>query len=145
MKNEHLAEIEIQEYILSSSPTIGSAFEHLQVCPKCRSKAEIYRQLILGIQAQDSPAFDFDLSASVMSKITEKKTNTSYFPLIWIFVSIAIGAILASSYFFGQFFSVKLTDISSMLVVTTATILLLFQGLELIRNYKNQMKALDLN
>lgn len=144
MKSKHLPDDNIQAYVLSKSADT-SIVDHLQECDACRAKVEIYQRVILGIEKQSHAEFDFDLSALVLDKIKEK--DAAYSKALWLVAILGTGIVLVTTFFlFGKHIANLLPSASKMasyLVITTAVVFLVFQGIEIVRKYKRQMNAVN--
>ena len=143
MKTQHLSDENIQEYVLSKSHEI-SVIDHLHRCDVCKAKVEVYQNIITGIKEQSHAEFDFNLSELVMTRIEQK--DSTYSKIFWLFATLGIGVIVITVLFFGKHITnlfVGIPKMASYLVVTTAVVLLLFQGMEIVRRYKRQMEAVN--
>jgi hypothetical protein len=144
MKTQHLSDENIQEYILSKSHEM-SVIEHLHGCDVCKAKVEVYQNIITGIKELAPAEFDFNLSELVMVKIEQKDFN--YSNVFWLLVILGIGVMVITVLFFGRHMANLFSGVSEMasyLVVTTAVVLLLFQGVEIVRKYKRQIDSVNL-
>jgi hypothetical protein len=145
MKINHLSDSDIQEYVLGEPQEI-SIGQHIHVCDDCKAKVEVYRQMIVGIQEQPSAEFDFNLSESVISRIVESNSFYSYTRLFWLVAMIGITAIVITGYLFWKYIVNLFPGVSDMpmyFMVTTAAMLFLFLGIDMVRKYKGQMDALN--
>ena len=143
MKTQHLSDENIQEYILSKSNQM-SVSDHLHGCDVCKAKVEVYQNIITGIKEQSHAEFDFNLSEFVMIKIEQK--GSAYSNVFWLFVTLGIGVMVITVFFLGKHITNLFSGVSEMasyLVVTTAVVLLLFQGMEIVRKYKRQIDAVN--
>lgn len=149
MITEHISDDDIQQYVLDNVNCHNDIIEHLSICPDCKTKAATYRLLILTIEQQAKPTFEFNLTDLVLSKIGYQEPayskNNSF---VWFIVSIGIFSIGIAGYLFGQYLISLFVSISSMtlyLVFTTGITLFLFQVIEIFRNHKRQMGKLNLH
>ena len=143
MKTQHLSDENIQEYALGKSHE-KSVTDHLHGCAVCKTKIEVYQNIITGIKEQSPAEFDFNLSELVTIKIEQK--GSAYSNVFWLFVLSGIGVMVITVFFFGKHIANLFSGVSEMasyLVVTTAVVLLLFQGMEIVRKYKRQMAAIN--
>ena len=148
MISMHVSDLDIQRYIFDKANCTDHIIEHMDLCPGCKAKADTYRFLFSEINLQTKPAFDFDLPGVVLQRIAHQKpafaTNS---PLVWLLAAISIGSIIVTNYLFGKYLVSMFAGISSMtmfLLITTATMLLIFYGSEMFRKYKRLMETLDL-
>ena len=68
MTNIHPDENEIQNYILNASSNV-EIVGHMLHCKSCSLKADQYRQLFEGIHHQESPAFEFNVTALILDQL----------------------------------------------------------------------------
>ena len=145
MKSKHLSDTDIQEYILHQSDHEMDVIEHLQECRRCKAKTEMYRQLFFAIKAQPNPEFNFDLSRTVLSKITPSKFSLTFF-LVYLFAGAGFTCIGFVFYLFREYVAVLFSGFSaillSLMLAATLTILI-FQSIDLIRKYDHKMDELN--
>jgi hypothetical protein len=146
MKNGHINDNEIQEYVLNKANGTLNIVEHMNSCQSCRDKAEAYRLLFAEIETQKKPEFDFDLTALVLSGIAHKEpANTGTDSVIWIIILTGLASIGITGYLFGRYLVSVFAGISGItiwLVLTAAFVLALLQASEMYRKYRKQMEAL---
>ena len=145
MRNKHLSDTDIQEYILCESDHEMYVIEHLQECRRCKAKTEMYRQLFFAIKAQPKPEFDFDLSGAVLSKITPSKFSLTFF-LVFLLAGVGFTCIGFVFYLFREYVAVLFSGFSTMLLslMLAATLaILIFQSIDLIRKYDHKMDELN--
>lgn len=146
MKGQHFTDREIQEYAFEGSAYEPAVIEHLQSCVMCSMKVENYKKIFHGIMEQSTVGFDFDLSTLVTSQIAKTqviKSHAGLFRLISIIVAIAAGLLV---YLYGAYVSTLFSSISGMglyLVITTASILLIFLGIDVYQKYERKLNMLD--
>lgn len=145
----HLSENDIQQYVSDSQLCKPSLIEHIESCDACKEKEEAYRILFLGIEQQAKPAFNFDLSALVLSQLEPSKPKFSGdIFAVYLFAGIGIVAVLLSGILFSKYFSDLFTGTSTLFLYLFAAITLvtlLFQGVEIFRRYQKQMNALNIS
>ncbi len=103
MKNKHLDDTEIQEYVLQKANCDINIIEHIQHCASCKIHAEQYRLLFDGIKEQEKPGFDFNLAELVMEQLPEPRQKVSgehSFSYLMVFLAIFFASIVF--YFFGN-------------------------------------------
>ncbi|HET6544253.1 MAG TPA: hypothetical protein VFG46_27400 [Chryseolinea sp.] len=145
MKSKHLSETDIQEYILGESDREMYVIEHLKECRRCKAKTEMYRQLFLSIKAQPKPEFDFDLSGTVLPKITPAKFSLDFF-LVYLLAGAGFTCIAFVFYLFRDYVAFLFSGFSAMLLalMLAATLaILIFQSIDLIRKYDHKMDELN--
>ncbi len=147
MKNKHLSDAAIQQYILQKTNSDPDVIEHIESCANCKTRAEQYSILFEGIKQQERPVFEFNLADLVMDKLPTPQHKLSYeklFSYFIIFISIFVAVVIL--YFFGSNLLNLFSEIKPVLiglVITTVTSLLLFLCIDMNRKYQAQMKALD--
>jgi len=147
MKINHLSDSDIQKYVLGELQE-NSLSEHIHSCDDCKVKAELYQQMIVGIREQPVAEFDFNLSKSVISRIAEQNSFYSYTHLFWIVAMIGVVAIVITGYLFWKYIinlSPWAYDMPMYFMVTIATMIFLFLGIDIVRKYKRQLDAMNFN
>lgn len=146
MKDTHLSESEIQEAVLSRSNSQTDTLAHLETCSHCRTKAEQYRLLFMGIEAQAKPEFDFKLSELVFASMSTTKptfqwTNAVVYSLsaLGLFF-IVLALILFKENAIVIFEGFKLMTLYLLLV--SALIIAGFLALEIYKKYIRKIQAL---
>lgn len=147
MKNKHISEIEIQEYLYEELNSRTEITEHIQQCEICRMKVEEYKQIFELVKEQEIPAFDFNLADAVMNRLPRKKAELTFGKYIVAFILLittpSVGIIIC---LFNTSLSDLLTGITPIifyLIAITMSALLLFQCFDTYRRYKNKMNALN--
>jgi hypothetical protein len=147
--SEHIIDSDIQQYVLDSANCDLKVIEHMNICQNCRKKADVYQLLFSEIKRQAKPAFDFDLTELVLSNVMRKEPDVSQTStLIWLVTLIGISSVVIIGYLFGSHIVRLFEGVSSMatyLVVTSAMLLILLQGIDMFRKHKRQMAMLDFN
>ena len=85
MTNEHLSDEVLQCYALEEE-IAGSVLAHIGACPLCMARAEQYRALIKGLQAQPKAAFEFDTAALVPAALKAQRR----FPWFGLLIAAAM-------------------------------------------------------
>ncbi len=142
MKNKHINEIEIQQYVLAKDDCDIVIVEHINHCQKCKAEAEIYELLFAAIKKEQNPVFKFDIANLVMQRLPEKQNFSfdKYLIALLSTVSIAILSILI--YLTNKYFPTVFNGISSiqfLLIMVTVLLISIFIYIDMNRNYKNQM------
>jgi hypothetical protein len=155
MIDKHLADADIQQFILDKSNCSLDVVAHIHQCVLCQTKAETYKLLFSEIKEQPKPVFDFDLSAAVLKQVTTEKSKLSLNSLPgYLVIFSALAAIGIPSYLYKakivHFFKTYILGITSgisslviYLVIITFLIFLIFQSIEMYKKY--QRKIEDLN
>jgi|SRR5579871_468427 len=155
MINNHPADPDIQQYVTDQAACDAVIIAHIHSCEYCMAKAENYRLLFSEIEKQPKPAFDFDLSESVIQKlpVPGQVQAKNYFPA-YILACCILASISIAGYLYkaqlNSFFKKYFLHISSGLsktvlymLLSAALLILIFQSIEMIKKY--QRKIDDLN
>lgn len=147
MTSKHVTDFDIQKFVFDEVNCPLNVIDHMRVCENCRAKAETYKVLFSEIKHQAKPAFNFDLTEVVLSNIVRTEAvGSQTSALTRLFTIIGLSSVVTMIYLFGKYISRVFAGVSSMamyLVVTTSVLLLLFQGIEMLRKYRKQMALLD--
>jgi hypothetical protein len=156
MIDKHLSEAEIQDYALDESSCAPEVISHVRTCHGCQARAAAYKMLFSGITQQPRPAFDFDLSAAVLSKITTKKTSpatrglTGFGIIFSIIAGLGVGGwlyrIKIASLYKTYILSI-ISGVSKMVIyfmVITVCCFLIFQLAEMYKKYQRKMEGLNI-
>ena len=148
MKNNHVSDYDIQQFVLADAICDHSITQHVRTCQDCSRRAATYRLIFATLEKQARPTFECDLTGIVLSKIeaTEKVHISSnwlnYFIIAIIAVPIAI-----TSYMFGEGLPNMLSGLSTIslfLLFATAATLLAFQIDDMIKEHKKHMSDLEI-
>ena len=155
MIDKHLADADIQEFVLNKSNCSLDVVAHIHKCVQCQAQAETYKHLCSEHKEHPKTAFDFDLSAAVLKQVTTEESKFSlnslpgYFIILSAFAAIGIPSYLYKlkiAKFFKTYILGIASGISSLviyLVIITFFIFLIFQSVEMYKKY--QRKIDDLN
>jgi hypothetical protein len=147
MKNKHLKDAEIQQYVLQKTNCDIDIIEHVQLCTNCKIKAEQYNLLVEGIKQQEKPVFDFNLAGLVVAQIAKSEHKVSneksffYFIIFISSISVCIVFYLFGNNLLNLFQG--FAPISIGLIIITVASLLVFLCIDMYRKYQTQMKALN--
>ena len=149
MTNDHLSEIEIQQFVLDKPGCGSNIIDHMHVCDNCNAKAEAYQLLFSAILQQPTPAFDFDLQGLILSQIAEPNPKPAPVrTLVFLLILTVASSIAVAGWLFGDYFLNMFRGITSIVIYLTLTVavtFLLFQGIEMYKKYQKQMDALNFN
>jgi hypothetical protein len=148
MKNEHISENTLQDFVLNLINLNKQEESHLQNCEVCQENRAIFQQLFSEIPQIEIPKLSKDFANSVLDKIafpeaTSKKEK--------YFVPLIIGFISFSFFIFMLLFKQEILSIfktSSFISITTAavsTILISILSFEIYSNYKEKIEILSIN
>src|SRR5580704_9633567 len=101
MIDKHLADSDIQQFVLDKANCSLDVVAHIHQCVQCQAKAETYKLLFSEIKEQSKPSFDFDLSAAVLKQVTIEKPKFSLNSLPgYLVIFSALAAIGIPSYLY---------------------------------------------
>ena len=150
----HLSDTDLQQYVLDKTVCPPSVIQHMEVCENCRAAAAGYQWLVGEISRQPAPAFDFDLSEVVLSRLQEKGGEARY-PLygrrrsIWpVLLPVGLAVIVGCAVGFRGYLAQVFFGIFPLfiyLIFVTAIPFLLLLGVDLYKRYKRQLKIMDFN
>ncbi|HTE23195.1 hypothetical protein [Flavitalea sp.] len=169
MKNGHLTDEMIQEFIWSSENPDLSARAHMLTCEHCKTRAENYQLLFTEIEQLSKPAFNFDLSKLVLNQVMEQnpvaslnadpllatipaieKLNGPRRKNIWpgiIITLMTIGLIGTPVYLFLDSIQDIISEVSTMvtyLIIMTVVLIAAFLVFDEYRKYNHQINSLDI-
>jgi len=148
MNTTHLTEEEIQQYVLDNAGSETRIINHIRECKACASLVVAYTSLFKAISEQPAPSFDFDIAESVMSKLPAPKEATAT-GKAFLYGVITIAVIFISTLWFafheylGSLF-INITPLFTYLIITAFATLTILLGIDLYRNYKTKLNALDI-
>lgn len=142
MKNEHINELELQQYVLRKDDCDINIIEHINQCQKCKSEVELYESLFSAIKKEPNPVFEFDIANLVMQQLTVKQNFSfdKYFIALLSGISVVIFSLLI--YFTNKYFPTIFNGISTIqfsLILVTIILISIFIFTDMIKNYKNKM------
>ena len=144
--SSHPSEAELQQFALDQSKNATNIDAHIKLCDECKKTIAHYQLLFSGIAMEEKPVFDFNLSALVLEKIQAPKTAPSMDSLIF-YIGFAVICLLSMCcYWYWEFISGLLIGFGSLfmyLLEGTAFIILVFQALDLYKNYQHKIRRLD--
>jgi hypothetical protein len=142
MKNKHLNEMEIQQYVLRKSDCDIIITEHINHCQKCKAEVEVYELLFAEIKKEPNPVFDFDIANLVIRQLTTKQDFSFDKYLIALLSGISITILSILIYLTNQYLPTVFNGISSIqfsLIIVTILPLSIFIFIDMNKNYKDQM------
>ncbi len=146
MNSGHPSEKEIQDYAISKLPALT---DHIESCTRCKIAVETYLLLFSEIKTQPDPAFDFDLSSLVLSKLPRTGRGLSAenfiagFLVIFACCCISIPIVLFRHNILNMFSSIPPPFMYAILGSTS--IILSIQIGFMFKKYQNQMHFLNFN
>ena len=145
--NSHPSEAELQQFALERSKSKIKVAEHISSCEQCNATVEIYQQLVLSIEQQEKPSFDFNLAELVLAQIPSPKKSYLSDNIIFYTIALVVTGLLGIiCYWFSEFFAGLLLSFGSLfmyLLTATAMVILIFHGFDIYRRYQHKIKVLD--
>ena len=147
MKYLHLTDDQIQQYVLEKANCNNEIIEHVVTCTYCKERAEEYNLLFRGIQQQEKPVFDFDVTDLVLQQLPKSQTqpfSEKWISLLIIFMSILFCCVIG--YLFGKNLVILFGGISPVfmgLIITTVISIFVFLYIDMNKSYHAKMKALN--
>ncbi|MEO5643695.1 MAG: hypothetical protein ABIQ40_06645 [Bacteroidia bacterium] len=142
MKNKHVNEMEIQQYVLCKDDCDVIIIEHINHCQKCKVEVEIYELLFVAIKKEPNPVFEFDIANLVMQQLPEKQEFSVDKYLIALLSSISTILMSILIYLTNTYFPTVFNGISSIqlsLIMVTILLISIFIYIDMNKNYKNKM------
>jgi len=143
MMSAHLAERALQEAAESASLLPASQAAHLHGCRVCQNRVATYQHLFMAAAQLPPPAFDFDLTASILAQLPRPRPA---FP--WVLsgvVALVLGVVVAFVALFGSMLVPAFQSLSTGLgagLMVVAGLLVTGQCLELLARHRRQMRLL---
>ena len=142
MKNKHIKEIEIQQFVLGKDDCDISIIEHINHCQKCKAEVDIYELLFAAIKNEPNPVFEFDIANLVMQQLHEKQNFSFDKYLITLLSGVSITFLLILIYLINKYFPSLFNGISSIqfsLIFVTILLNSIYIYIDMNKNYKDQM------
>jgi hypothetical protein len=148
MVTKHLTDEEIQLFAFNKTSFEPRIAEHIDSCPGCNAKVRAYQLLLSGLGQQSQPVFNFDLSATVLEKLPPQNPRTSHDRLLtWIIIFICAALLGTVFYLFRGFLNSMfkgIAGISVYLIVVSAITVIIVLFIEMQKDFKKEMRVLDL-
>ncbi len=148
MTNGHPKDKEIQEYVLDKHACPPSLIAHIESCPFCREEVKGYQLLFTEIKKEPAARFDFDVSGLVLPllPVAEPLVTADRFiaGFLVVFIGCCIGIPLI---LFNKNIIHMFSGISPVFIYITlgcASLILILKTLDMYKNYRNQMRRLNL-
>jgi hypothetical protein len=147
MKNEHITDNEIQQFLFPDSIIDQRIREHVESCNECKSRVDQFKLIFVSVSELKKPQFDFNLTDTIMEVIQGSKHKYSIGRILIAFsfaVIVSISGILA---YFLKIDIVELVSgiapISVYLILTALISILLFHCFDINRQYKKHMDLVN--
>jgi hypothetical protein len=148
MIDNHLTELEIQEYAFDKENANTSASDHIKSCNSCKAKVATYMLIFSEVKNIPKPVFDYDLQGLVLSGISKPKSRFPFSIVNGYFIAIVTAAILGMiAMLLQSFLGNMFTDIPSSfyyIIVASAILITVFQSIEMYNRFQNKMNRLNL-
>jgi hypothetical protein len=148
MVTKHLTDDEAQQYVADKLLCEKRIADHIHLCTECRMKVEVYKLVITGIKQQPQPAFDFDVSASVLKQLPLPQPNTTNDKsFTWILIFISIGFLASAAYYFRNYMANMFEGVATILIYLIAISAITVMAalvFDMYKKYQKEMKVLDL-
>lgn len=149
MKNEHLTDIDIQNFLFDDVFSDKEVISHLGSCEKCRVRVENYKQIFETVREMEKPVFDFNLAESVMQRLPAAKSIPSFSRSMIGLIAILTALLTVLLIFlFSTFLSSVILGVAPVFIYLTTMVvvcLIVFQSIDTYRHYHKLMKTLDLS
>lgn len=145
MKDIHLSDLNIQEFVLNRSDSQVDTLTHLETCGHCRTKADQYRLLVSSIEGQAKPKFDFNLTELVLASVITTKTYKRINAIVYSLSALGLLVIVLVLLLFMENATVifdGFKKITLYLLFVTTLVIAGFLGLEIYTGYTKKIKAL---
>ena len=144
---QHLTDSEIQQLAFEPDQPSQAILDHLYTCASCSARLEFYAGNFSSLRQTPREAFDFDLSAAVMSQIKHINKLPQRLIQVIFFLALAAGISVLTYWGFKKYLHELFTGFSYMLIfLLLAAILsfMCFQLWETWRKYQQKIDALNL-
>lgn len=147
MKQEHLSENELQQFVLEQPEADHELAAHVHACVNCAAAVTNYRAMFTALSNMEKPVFNFDLEKQVLAQLPVSTTAKSGFPWSLLVISTIAVAILVIPIFVMRSFFINLfrsiPELVLYLIVTTVLTIVIFQCRELLASYRKKMRVLN--
>ncbi|HEY8898145.1 MAG TPA: hypothetical protein VIM79_25135 [Niastella sp.] len=147
MKQEHLTENELQQFVLEPLEAGPQQAAHVAECTKCAAVVANYRLMFTALNTMEKPAFNFDLEKQIMAALSVSPTRKNGFPWFAIGISAVSAAMVAIPlYIMRNYFTHMFTSIPApvvYLVAATTLTIIIFQCRELFSSYRQKTRLLN--
>jgi hypothetical protein len=147
MSSPHLSESALQA-AAEAAPLPTAQAAHLRGCPQCQGQVAIYRQLFVAAAQLPPPAFDFDLTASVLAQLPPVAPRPARAALPWalgLVAMLVLSVVVAFVMVLGSVLVPVLQSLASgpgLGLAVVAGAVVAGQGLELLARHRRQLRQL---
>ena len=148
MNNGHPKEKEIQEYVFDKSACSPSLIAHIESCALCLEEVNAYQLLFAEINKEPSARFDFDVSGLVLPLLPSPEPLISAdrfiagFLVVFIGCCIGIPLILFNRNIIHMFSGIS--PVFIYIILASASLILILKTLDMYKNYRAQMRRINL-
>ena len=147
MIEKHPSEADLQQFALVPGESKPKIVEHIGLCKRCKAEIANYQLLFLQIKEQEKPVFDFVLTDLVLTQINPITKSLLWDKLLIYLISfVAILLTGIGFYIFRKYFSDLFASVAQLflyLLITTAISILVFQLIDIFKQYQKKFHALD--
>ncbi|TVT43346.1 hypothetical protein FNT36_04465 [Hymenobacter setariae] len=139
----HLSERALQEAAESAALLPAAQAAHLRGCGLCQGRVTTYRQLFGAAAQLPSPAFSFDLTASVLAQLPRAQPASP-----WVLGGVAalvVGVVVVFLVLFGGVLAQAVQGLFTVLGAGLGLVAAVFaagQGLELLAQHRRHLRLL---
>ena len=143
MTNSHLSEPDLQAAAEAAALLPAAQVAHLRGCAQCQSQVATYQQLFAAAAQLPAPAFDFDLTASILAQLPTARPASR-----WVLGGVAalvMGVVVLFLVLFGGALAQAFQGFSTWLgagLAVVAGVLVAGQCLELLVRHRRHMRLL---
>lgn len=145
--DRHPNEAQLQEFASGRSELEQSIMEHIANCKQCQEEVLGYQMMFLAIEKQEKPAFGFDVTQMVLSQMPKQKASKSFDGrFVFLIALFVFGITGLGAYLFAPSLSALFTGVSNLafyLITITALMILVFQSIDLLKNYQRKINTID--
>lgn len=149
MSEQHLTEEQVQQYAENEALFGSDEMSHVHHCEECQSLIASYRLMFSVIEESESPAFDFDVSAAVLSQIAQPQQVIPGDKFLYVISAVCCVLFAAAGiYFFNDYLSSLFEGISKLawiLVLVSVVAMVVFLASDNIRKYNRKINQLDIS
>jgi hypothetical protein len=146
MNGVHPSDMELQQYVLDRSACLPDTLAHLDWCAECQAGIAAYGVLFGELTQQPGAAFDFDVEALVLERVTAAQTSRKErrFNIMLGAMIFVIGGVPAWLFRKNAFY--VFTGVSAFflyLMLGAALMIVLLRVMAMYKKYQRRMEALQ--
>lgn len=147
-ENEHLSDIEIQQYALGEAMLDTGLTKHIDQCAHCSGRAALYREMAIVIAATPEPVFDFELVPAILAKLPVRKSRHSPALILGSIATISIMTCIFTFYYLNAvLLNAMLSNhgATTYAIVLTCGLLFIFLTADLWREHSHKLSKLHVS